>query len=400
MSGKCPAVQVARLFDKNDYNSIYTRYFEDLVRSNSIVADPSGWARPETEVRIDLSIPMASALLSHYLVDNRTLIVRQKELLIALLNEWDTEHYQLDEVTITPSISTASLAIFLLLRAKGVKSVFFETPAYFATLEQARSVDLRCVRVPSYHDHSYRCDLTALRQRGRGPIAVWLTQPQFALGQNQSHEQIASIRTLLKCHDFLIIEETADQKWPTELSYLSVRARNLNIIKIRGYMKPLGLNALRIAFIIHAARWRPSLQELQWTVGAGLDYYSLAAAVQIAAKPRVFRSMLLAARERILSLHRRLALLSAGSLLGLSRMENGYLGSAFLEWAELPGTYATKRRTLLKACRSLRMPVTLSSAMIFARDPVRERIRLNYFMSERELEYCVINLANFMRRTT
>jgi histidinol-phosphate/aromatic aminotransferase/cobyric acid decarboxylase-like protein len=385
------------VFARNDYNFLYARYFDDLATSGTVVADPSGWARPETEASIDLSPEKASNALSDYLIDNRKLIAPQKNVLLTLLGQWDLCQYEFSEVTITPSISAASLAVLLLLRNRGIKTVFFETPAYYATIDQATSISLQAVKIPSYHEQSYDWDLTILDQRRRNAIAVWLTQPRFALGQNQSLQRASSILSFLKSRDFLVIDETADQMWPTVLSTLRAGAQNPRLIKIRGFMKPLGLNALRMAFVIHGAQWRPLLQEFQWTVGAALDHYSLAAAVQIATAPLLFSSMLSASRARITSLRRRLGTLTVGSLISLSEMENGYLGSAFLDWNDLPGTYATKRRMLLEACRSMKMPVTLSSAMLFAHDTHRERVRINYFMPANDLEYCVNNLTKLTR---
>jgi DNA-binding transcriptional MocR family regulator len=160
-------------------------------------------------------------------------------------------------------------------------------------------------------------------------------------------------------------------------------------------MKPLGLNGLRLAAIIHPAAERPAFQELQWLVGGALDAYSLGAGARLAGIDGLYASMLAAARSSVARRRRRLAMISLGAPLHLSSMDNGYLGTLELEWASLDRSRNSRRRRLLQFCRNERMPVTLGSAMLYARDPRRERVRLNYFMPQTELEYSVRALRRF-----
>jgi hypothetical protein len=158
-------------------------------------------------------------------------------------------------------------------------------------------------------------------------------------------------------------------------------------------MKPLGLNGLRLAMVLHAASWRPALQELLWLVGAALDRYSLVAASEMARASDLFPTMLGSARQRVVKMHSQLTLRSRAAPLEFSPMENGYLGVVELDWRRA----ATRRtrRELLAFCREKRMPVTLGPAMIFASDDTRERVRLNYFMPRHDLECCVDLLTRF-----
>jgi histidinol-phosphate/aromatic aminotransferase/cobyric acid decarboxylase-like protein len=383
-------------FDPNDFDEIYAAYFEDLIAADAIRADPSGWARTETNVEIPAISPVPREELAHYVTDNRRLIGPEKEVLVGLLSGWDRRGYGFDEVTLTPSISTASLAVLFLLRAEGVKTVVFETPGYYATMDQADALGLRIVLVPTRHDSGYRWTPASFISRMNGTSALWLTQPRYALGFDQAVPGVVELLDALKPTDFLVVDETADQAWPTALSAIEAGVRNSNLIKIRGYMKPLGLNALRLAFVLHSAKWRPQFQELQWLVGAALDRYSLASAVQMAQDPELFRSMLSAARTRVISLRRRLLAFSAGMPMAVSTMENGYLGTLRLDWGGIDD--GSRRMALLEFCRDRKMPVTLGAAMRFARDSFREHVRLNFFMPGTELDYCAAALRDFMRR--
>ena len=380
-------------FYTNDYNIIYDRYFKELVASRQVSADPSGWAQSETEISIETLDVVKPTTLADYLIDNRNLIVAQKQTLLSLLQKWDNTDYDFDDVTVVPSISTASLAVLMLLANEHVNTLYFETPGYYVTLDQASSVGMRFRMIPTYRERGYEFDIKKVCKNRRGPIAIWLTQPRFALGQNQKINQMTSILSYLESRDFLVIDETADQAWPSTLSQFKTSTTGLNIIKIRGYMKPLGLNALRTAFIIHASRWRHAIQELQWTVGAALDYYSLASAVNIASDASLFCAMLNASRRRVERLHRELSALICDSPLSLSPMENGYLGTLILDWGIRRSPKIRER--LLEECRSWRMPVTLGSAMLFAQDPRLEHIRLNYFMPSRDLEFCARHIKEF-----
>jgi aspartate/methionine/tyrosine aminotransferase len=382
-----------KYFNTNDYNIIYDRYFRELIASGQVLADPSGWAHSETEISIETLNVVKPETLADYLIDNRNLVAAQKQTLLSLLKRWDNTEYDFDDVTVVPSISTASLAVLMLLANQRVNTLYFETPGYYVTLDQASSVGMRFRMIPTYRERGYEFDIKTVCKNRRGPIAVWLTQPRFALGQNQKVSQITSILSHLDSRDFLVIDETADQAWPSTLSQFKTSTIDLNIIKIRGYMKPLGLNALRTAFIIHASRWRHAIQELQWTVGAALDYYSLASAVNIASDASLFCAMLNASRNRVERLHRELSALIYDSPLSLSPMENGYLGALILDWGIRSSQKG--REHLLEECRSWRMPVTLGSAMLFAREPRLEHIRLNYFMPGRDLEFCAQRIKEF-----
>jgi aspartate/methionine/tyrosine aminotransferase len=379
-------------FERNDFDDIYRTYFEDLIASGELAADPSGWARTEPGVIFDVSIPMPPRLLGHYVVDNRRLLHAEKEAVLELFSQWDAVEYSFEELTLTPSISSASLATLLLLRSKGVRTVIFETPAYYATIDQAEALGLKVALVPTYAETGYRWQVDDWVARSEECCAYWLSQPRYALGHNQSAEGVSELAELLSASRYLVIDETSDQCWPSCLSPLQVRG-NGNIFKIRGFMKPLGLNGLRLAAVLHAQSWRPTFQELIWLVGAALDRYSLVAAAEMARAPDLFATMLAAARDRVAIIHSRLSQSVRATRLEMSRMENGYLGVVELDWRR---ARRRSRVELLTFCRQQRMPVTLGPAMIFARDDNRERVRLNYFMPRRDLDFCLEMLGQFV----
>jgi DNA-binding transcriptional MocR family regulator len=379
-------------FRPDDFNTLYAKYFDHLIASGTVVADPSGWAKTETEVVLPLPTNSNTGSLAHYLVDNRRLISEQKEALVAMVSAWDRASYQYDQITVVPSISTACLAVLLLIQAQGVKTVYFETPTYYSTIAQAEAIGLKTVLIPTHSADDYAIPHHSISRLRR--MAVWLTQPRYVLGRNQKTEDVLALLNLGKEHTFIVVDETADQSWPSTLSGLDVSDERL--IRIRGFMKPLGLNALRLALILHATRWRPQLQELQWLVGAALDRQSLDTAAHLASQPGLFPALLGSARQRVAAMRQRLFSTTDNGRITLSAMENGYLGTALLHWPDAE-QYGARRKRLLERCRDLKMPITIGSSMFFAHDPTLEQVRLNYFMPARDLEYCLIALSEFVR---
>jgi DNA-binding transcriptional MocR family regulator len=381
-------------FEENTFDQIYATYFEDLIAEKRLAADPSGWARTEPGAHVDLRAPMPPQLLGHYIVDNRKLIAPQKETLRALFSAWDACDYGMDDVTLVPSISAASLAVLMLLRAQNVRCVVFESPAYYAVMDQAEAFGLETKLIATYSSDEYRWQASTWSAKTRGACAFWLTQPRYALGINQNVTDVEALFADMQDDQFLIIDETADQCWPSIMSGFRTGLHQ-RLIKIRGVMKPLGLNGLRLASIMHAPVWRRKFQEYLWLVGAVLDRYSLIAGAEIAQTPQLFSTLLQSARQKVASARRSLTTAALGAPLVVSPMENGYLGVVEIDWR---GARARPTRSdLLSYCREIRMPVTLGPAMIFARDEWRERVRLNYFMPRRDLDYCIARLSEFAK---
>ena len=278
----------------------------------------------------------------------------------------------------------------------GTTRILFETPAYYATIEQAHALGIKTQLLATHFDDGYRWEPTAMAAAAGPNCACWLTQPRYALGDNQRPADIVDLLHALPSGSSVVVDETSDQNWPSVLGQIHVRDTAAPLIKIRGLVKLLGLNGLRLAAIIHPVSDRAAFQELQWLVGGALDAYSLAAGMQLAEVDDLYPSMLAAARSSIARRRRRLGITALRAPIRLSSMDNGYLGTMELEWTNGDGGGASERRRLLEFCRNEKMPVTLGSAMLFTRDRRRERVRLNYFMPLSELEYSVRALRRFL----
>jgi hypothetical protein len=131
-------------------------------------------------------------------------------------------------------------------------------------------------------------------------------------------------------------------------------------------------------------------------VGSSLDVFSLQSAVAIAAAEGRLRQLLNVANGQVVKLRERAENLSYGTGVTVSHLVNGYIGCASVDFRGMRGSYAEKRRKLLRFCRSRKMPVLLGRNMRFAVDHDREHIRLNYFSQSYHITRAVKVLADFL----
>lgn len=250
---------------------------------------------------------------------------------------------------------------------------------YFGTRQQAELLGLNSIRVPCFRDNLFDAGLASFQSaimRYRR-CALWLSQPRFGLGTNQGLDRIRELGRSLGAHNVLVIDEAAEQNFPSHIA--AAGAMECTLIRTRGLLKGIGLNGLRTAFVLHPSQWRARFVDTLEALGASLDRYSLTNAAALAKKPILFRSMLAHANEQVQRERRKIEVMSLGSWMEPTALENSYMGSLLLDFSALPGTYAEKRTALLNYCRDCRMPVVLGASIGFAFDDRLEAVRINYF---------------------
>jgi aspartate/methionine/tyrosine aminotransferase len=199
---------------------------------------------------------------------------------------------------------------------------------------------------------------------------------------------------VLSPHDFLIIDEATEQRHPSVLCNLP---EDVRVIRIRGLLKPMGLNGLRLACVLHPSDLRVPLENAHNVIGSSLDLFSLQTAAELSQKKDIFFKMLSVANTQVTELRKKAEFLALGSGLRLSRLVNGYMGSAFIPFKGGKRKYRENRTRLLEYCRSQRIPVILGSSMLYAFDPDWEQVRLNYFSREHHVLRAVEALTAFTR---
>jgi len=350
-----------------------------MRRHKSYAADPSGWLHAVRHINHLLPEPLASlGGLTRYCSDEEWNIKEVKENYVEFASQWDENSYSYDNLTLCNSVTSAIAIVLATLKRKGVKSVFFETPLYFAAFCQAKIFGLRTVLLPTYIENDFQLDRfeTKLSKRAE-PFAFWISQPRTYLGVNQELDHLQSIINLIAHKSYLIVDEAMEQEWPSRMR--SVSPTQLNVIKLRSITKGIGLNGLRMAYILHPRSIRPEIVSSMENFQGGLDSQSVRLTSALITNETLFRRLLRSSRDLICDLSRlaRAEILGTGMI--LSKIQNGYIGSVALPRPASLKTISVWRNRLLSHCVKNRCPVILGSSMYFAVDKNFEFVRLTYF---------------------
>lgn len=382
-------------FRRNDFDPVYYDFFEEVWDSGDVYADPSGWNDTEsTAAGLLPMIRVNEAALGRYYLDEDKTLGTLKEQILQLMEFWERRILGWDEMTLYNSVSTATAAVLVALKRLGARTVVFETPAYGVTVNQAKHSGYKVVLIPTYYRDNFALPLQHAVLRRPHPVVFWLTQPRMSLGIDQEDGVVEKLLGELSPDDYLVIDEATEQRCPSILSHLP---QDVRVLRIRGLLKPLGLNGLRLSCVLHAGDLRVCLENAQDVIGASLDLYSLQMAAELSQKKELFFNMLSVANTQVTELRRKAEFLALGSEVRLSRLVNGYMGSVFVPFKGGRRKYRENRARLLEYCRARRMPVILGSNMLYAFDPEWEQIRLNYFSREHHILRAIEVLTTFTR---
>lgn len=312
-----------------------------------------------------------------------------------MLSVWEDSAVGIDEFTLCPSGALASLITLGTIRAHGVDTIVFETPCYFGTVEQAEELGFRIELIPTYRAEDYVLKNPAKRLRLPGRRALWLTQPRVALGWDQT---VRALQDTLQSLDdnFLIIDEVTDQSFPAHLRSLRRDFPTANIIRIRSFTKPMGLNGFRLSAIMHPERLRKSVTDALELFGGTLDAHSVLAVNALADDVDTLERMLKAVNGQVNTLRIKAERLSRGSPVIVNRLVNGYIGSMIVDLSSLGRNGVTRRRRFLENCERLRTPVILGPSFYLAKDPPLEGVRLNFFQHSDQVLRGVSNVLKIV----
>jgi histidinol-phosphate/aromatic aminotransferase/cobyric acid decarboxylase-like protein len=363
-------------FNNDDYEELNIKYFKILREKKNMAADPSGWI--DTYSNVGNVYGDFGEKLQGYHTDISNQLDNKKKPIVNLLSEWDCFSYSQNNITLCHSATVGSVIVMGFLISRGIKTIICETPNYFATYDQAQRMGLKMIRVPTYYNSNFKLDISQTVLEQNKPCAVWLTQPRTALGLNQNAEDLKSLIKTLSAKDFLIIDEATEQFFPSVLHSLNPKDYP-QVIKIRSMFKGLGINGIRLAYISHHESLRIEIaNEMEIFLGA-LDVYSIEHAVEMSKDIPRFKILLSVANEQVVTLRERAEKLLNGTNCEVSKMENGYIGSAIVKFKPSKLSQKEKRQRFIEYCSKEKMPVILGSAMGFANHTDTEFVRLNYF---------------------
>ena len=370
----------SRIFEEDDYGEVQQKYFTDLINDGNIDADPSGWLLTYSEAGKYFSLPKTSPRdFTKYHVDEGLSLSKYKKCILSLMSTWENSGLlTLDNFTLCPSGGCASLVVLATLKGLGVKKILFETPAYFATIEQASELGLQFELLPTYRDEGYELKKIGDKIRRSG-TALWITQPRAALGFNQPYEILGNWARHFGKSAFLVSDEVTDQTFPSHLRNLDKMLPQVTVLRIRSFTKGIGLNGLRLATIMHSQHLRKHIVNSLETFGGSIDAHSLMAIADLTKYPSRFKRMLNEANIQVNSLRVKAERLVTGSAITVNRLSNGYIGSMVANLHELGDNQRERRERLLNWCRLQRTPIMLGNSFYMASSPPTEAIRLNFF---------------------
>lgn len=379
-----------KVFLKDDFERINKKYFKELRKTGKIKADPSYWFN----LTSNASVFFGNENIQKYNSDFYSGLKHYKNRILDFLNVWDEIDYTYDAVTLCSSVTSGSLVVLACLKNLGVEEILFETPAYFASIDQAEKLGLKVSLLPTYEKDAFLINENHILNCLSMKKAVWVTQPRFALGTNQSKKELKKVLNALRPDDYLIIDEATEQYFPSYLNEFNFR-KHKNIIKLRSFFKGMGINGPRIAFISHAEELRNIFEiEIEKMQGS-LDYFSLNFLFDLLSDIEKFKTMLRIANKQVLENYKTVNLIAMGSLVTPTKIENGYIGSASIDISHLGMKYLKSREYLLKFCNENHVPVIIGASMKFAIQEEKEFIRLNYFNDIEDLSRGVDILTKF-----
>jgi DNA-binding transcriptional MocR family regulator len=380
-------------FLPDDYLEIEAKYFAELRNTGAVDAEPSGWRNGQSMAEKWAPLPqLRRAELVPYYIDEGDALAPIKERIAELLTAWDGYSIGPNEFTLCQSGAVTSLLTLVMLRNRGVTRIIFETPSYFASIEQAAEIGLEVDLVPTVIKNNYSLPPLEPWLLNSQNVAVWLTQPRASLGFNQPTNVIAELLDNLPRSSYVVVDEATDQTFPIHLGEFAKLHGSEQLIRLRSFTKGMGLNGLRLAAILHSTNQRSWFAGPLELVGGSLDIHSLQAVRILSENPERFRLMLGAANAQVNSLRARAEALVAGSPISVNRLVNGYIGSMVADLSVLGTTHLEGRLNLLEGCRRVRTPVMLGTSSYFAIDPPFEAMRLNFFRTADELLRGISNI--------
>ena len=377
-----------RIFFPDDIDRINAKYFKVLREQNEILADPSYWYQNNSDAVEKYGYKKIGAYRSDYNMGIR----EEKPIILDGLSHWDLCTYDYNDLTLCSTATAASFIVLSHIKNQGkIKKIYFETPCYFASLRQSEYLGFEVNRLPSYYDSNFQVDFSVLP---KDPKIIWLTQPRYGIGQNNSLSTIESLLSNMGKRDFLIIDEAAENMYPAHLREFNFK-RDPRIIKIRNPFKGMGLNGPRISSIIHGPKHRASIQIALEVIQGAMDALALSFTTQVMLDIQRYKSMMQIANSQVCETYNRLIKRTIKTNLDLTKMESGYIGSINLKYVDNDLKFFKRRERLLKYCSDRKMPVILGSNMNFAVDRNYEQIRLSYFNNLEDLETAIKILSSF-----
>ena len=385
------------VFEPNDYLEVIDRYYEPSLRRGVHLTDMSGWEfSPQAlETPTAVSLPMHADLARYYADSGRRLDEIKAKILPAL-EILDGEALDAEGVMLLPSTTIAINIILSVMKSAGVRSIVVEAPAYYAVMDAAQRIGLPYELMAPIQcpDGSLATDLPALVSRlEEKNVCLWLHQPRYAVGDDLSPELVNDLLVRAGDSCFLVVDEANDDTTPSILGGIGKSASNF--FRLRSLSKPIGLNGVRLAMLLHQPQWRDRIVDTMWSAGGALDWFSVSFAKSLTSPPRLYADLLAQTREKLNAQRQLVAVALSGAPMHLLPGRTGSLGAIRLDWRKLRGSEEDRREALIRHLADKGVPAMLGAHCFFPKTIGFEHVRVNLFNEPATLRKSVDVLHSF-----
>lgn len=385
------------VFEPNDYMEVIDRYYEPSLRRGVRLADMSGWEfSPQAlPAPMTVSLPMHADLARYYADSGRRLDEIKAQILPAL-EILDGHALDAEGVMLLPSTTVAINIILGILKSAGTRSLVVEAPAYYAVMDAAQRIGLPYELIAPIQcpDGSFATDLPTLVARlEEKNVCLWLHQPRYAVGDDLSPELVNNLLACTGDSCFLVVDEANDDTTPSVLGGIGINAPNF--FRLRSLSKPIGLNGVRLAMLLHPPQWRDRIVDTMWSTGGALDWFSVSFAKSLASPPRLYADLLAQTREKLNAQRHLVAVALSGAPMHLLPGRTGSLGVIRLDWRGRRGREEYKREALIRHLADNGIPAMLGAHCFFPKAIGFEHMRVNLFNEPITLRDSVAVLHSF-----
>lgn len=378
----------ALFFRNDDFYEIHENYFRDLIDQRTWNALPGGISCLQVPVYWGIpDINVESRDLSGYRFDTSPYLANAKEKAAKLLTAWLAQSCSKSTFTLCPSISHGLLALLWTVKDIGIKNVFFEAPAYYASVVQATKLEMAPRLLPTNVDKGFEIspdDISYLNER-YGRYAIVLTQPKYGTGADRSITNLRKCLEVMSDDCIVIIDEAVDQAFPATLPPNIADNLNLSIFRLRGFMKPMAMNGIKAAACFHPSALSGPIRAALEATGGTLDAYAARFLEQCSDDTALFQALCQKARSTVAERARQFATAAMGNHQTVIPIENGYFGVLKIDLTLGHRCFEKQRTRLLETARDEGVPLQLGASMYFPCDSRHEYIRINYFSEPENL---------------
>ena len=384
--------------EPNDYFEIKRKHYDQFVSVANVSADFSGWEHsPDAPFPSISARPPSREDLNRYYADSARRLEDFKQPLRQLLCSWEMEKISYDEFSLLPSTTIAMTLIIAVLEERGVKKIIFDTPLYFAALENVKSRGWEVEFVKPVDVTTGRLDIERIQTLlCSDDTCLWLHQPRYSIGVDLRTEDLESIAVAFQGNRFLVIDEANDDSFPSGMRQALRNVRSEKLFRIKSLVKPFGLNGINMAFILHHGTHREDLVDNMWRLGGTLDYYSLDYIRQLATPPSFYQDLLLDIRSQLAKRRDLISDMISSENSRLLPATTGFLSAIRMR---LPGNLEhgqEARNQLVGHFARHRIPVMLGAHIYMPHLPGHEHIRVNLFNSEDDIIYSCSVIREFL----